>query len=80
VRLIIDRLQVASPLSPEAFVDMCLDLVGPLQVREATRAALIDYVRLGGELCFDMEQAATASQRVGDLLQLIVASREYQFN
>jgi uncharacterized protein (DUF1800 family) len=80
VRLIIDRLQAASPLSPEEVVDMCLDLVGPLSVRETTRAALIDYVELGGDLRFDLEQEAAASQRVGELLQLIVASREYQFN
>lgn len=80
VRLIIDRLQAASPLSPEDCVDMCLDLVGPLRVRQVTREALLDYVRLGGELRFDLGKEAAASQRVSELLQLIVASREYQFN
>src|SRR5262249_60175045 len=52
VQLILDRLRAARPLSPECCVDMCLDLVGPLSVRQATRAALIDHVSAGGALCF----------------------------
>ncbi len=81
VRFIIDRLRTASPLSPEGFAEMCLDLVGPLSVSHETREALLHYARLGGELRFgsaDEERAST--QRVSELLQLIVASREYQLN
>jgi hypothetical protein len=79
--LIIDRLRAASPLSPEQFVDTCLDLVGPLTVSQQTREALLHYARLGGELRFGTaDQARTAAQRVSELLQLIVASREYQLN
>lgn len=80
VRLIVDRLQAASPLAPERFVDMTLDLAGPLRVRPATRQALIDHVTPGGELRFDDGAAGTAGQRVSELLQLIVATREYQLN
>jgi hypothetical protein len=80
VQLIMDRLRAASPLSPECCVDICLDLVGPLNVRQTTRAALIDHVSPGGELCFTPEAAQVTSQRVSELLQLIVSSREYQCN
>jgi uncharacterized protein (DUF1800 family) len=80
LRLIIERLQAASPLSPEQFVDMCLDLLGPLRVRQAVREALIDHVQPGGALCFAPGTEADDCQRVSELLQLIVASREYQLN
>jgi hypothetical protein len=78
---IIDRLRAASPLSPEGFVDMCVDLVGPLAPSQETRDALLHYARLGGELRFSTaDEARTSAQRVSELLQLIVASREYQLN
>jgi uncharacterized protein (DUF1800 family) len=80
VRLIVDRLRAASPLSPERFVDACLDLAGPLRVRQDTRAALIDHVKPGGELRFGAGEEHAAGQRVSELLQLIVATREYQLN
>src|SRR5262245_6027193 len=81
VRLIVDRLCAAGPLAPERFVDMTLDLAGPLSLRPATRQALDHYARLGGELRFATEaEERASSQRVSELLQLIVASREYQLN
>jgi uncharacterized protein (DUF1800 family) len=80
VRLIVDRVRAASPLSPEGFVDTCLDLAGPVRLRPKTRAALIDHVQPGGELRFDAGEEQAATQRVSELLQLIVATREYQLN
>jgi hypothetical protein len=80
VRLIVDRVRAASPLSPEGFVDTCLELAGPVRLRPNTRAALIDHVRPGGELRFDTGEEQAATQRVSELLQLIVATREYQLN
>jgi hypothetical protein len=81
VRLIIDRLRAASPLSPEAFADTCLDLVGPLTVSQETHDALLHYARLGGELRFgSADEERTSAQRVSEFLQLIVASREFQLN
>ncbi len=80
VQLIVDRLQAAGPLAPERFVDMTLDLAGPLRVRQATRQALIDHVTAEGELRFAASAEQAASQRVSELLQLIVATREYQLN
>ena len=68
------------PLSPEEFVDRCLDLVGPLEACQETRNVLLRYAESGGQLSFDTEaEMETSSARVVGMLQLIVASREYQF-
>jgi len=81
VQFIVNRLRAASPLPPEGFMDQCLDLMGPVAVSQETRNALLHYATLGGELRFGTaEEAHTSAQRVSDLLQLIVASREYQLN
>jgi hypothetical protein len=77
VRDIINRLKAMGTLSPEALVDACLDLMGPLEVGEETRRELIEQARDGGALHWD---ASDAEQRVAEMLQLIVAMREYQFN
>jgi hypothetical protein len=77
VRDLISRLKAKGTLAPEAFVDACLDLIGPLEVGEGTRQELIEQAREGGALHWD---AADAEQRVVEMLQLIVAMREYQFN
>src|SRR3989454_7607420 len=50
VRFIVDRLRAAGPLSPEGFVDTCLDLAGPVALRPSTRQALVDHVSVGGDL------------------------------
>ena len=69
-----------SSLAPARLVDRCLELVGPLDVGEETRNALIRYAESRGPLQFDSdEERETSSAVVGRLLQLIVSSREYQF-
>jgi uncharacterized protein (DUF1800 family) len=78
VRAIIHRLQAAGELSPERFVDSTLDLIGPLPVKPNTRDALVNHVSHEGPLTFD--DADAADRRVTELLQLIVATREFQFN
>jgi uncharacterized protein (DUF1800 family) len=75
VRRIIDRLHEQGSLSPEAFVDTCLDLIGPLDVSERTHEALVGFARKGGDLNLD---ETGQEQRVGEMLQLIVATREFQ--
>jgi uncharacterized protein (DUF1800 family) len=77
VRAIIDRLGAAGELSPEEFVDRTLDLVGPMPVQPVTRTTLVNHVSKEGPLNFS--NAAAADQRVTELLQLIVATREFQF-
>jgi hypothetical protein len=80
VQAIIDALRARGPLSPEAFVEGCLDLLGPLEVSEQTRGELLAEAKEGGELRWDTEEdAATSARRVGVMLALISASREYQF-
>lgn len=77
VQDIISRLKAQGTLTPEAFVDACLDLLGPLEMGETSRQELVEQAREGGVLSWD---AADAEQRVAEMLQLIVAMREYQFN
>ena len=61
-------------------MDRCLDLVGPLDVSSETYNSLVKSARKGGELIFDGEADANETPaRVVRMLQLIVASREYQF-
>ena len=67
-------------LSSEEFVDRCLDLVGPMEVGGETREGLLKYARLDGDLNFGSEtERELSSARIGRMLQLISASREYQF-
>jgi hypothetical protein len=80
VRAIIDRLKAKGTLSPEQLVDGCLDLLGPVEVGTETRQELLDQAKEWGPISWDSEMnAQTADQRVGEMLQLIVATREYQF-
>jgi uncharacterized protein (DUF1800 family) len=81
VRAIIDRLS-ATPggtLTPAQLVEQCLDLVGPLVVDDETRAALVAFAARDGELQLQGHQPGDASeQRVGNLLRMIAATREFQ--
>ncbi len=81
VKAIIDRLaREGAPLSPKEFLDRCLDLVGPLTVGEETRDALLRHASAGGDLDLNADAQREAGEgRVLRMLQLIVASREYQF-
>ena len=80
VQAIISRLSSnGGALSPPEFVDRCLDLLGPLDVGDETKNALVRYAESGKELRFDSEvQREQSASRVGRMLQLIVASKEYQ--
>jgi hypothetical protein len=77
VRKIIDRLRALGDLTPERLVDACVDLMGPLRIGEATRRALLDFANKGGVLKLTPGDRA-AEQRVGEMLSLIVATREFQ--
>jgi hypothetical protein len=80
VRAIIDRLKAKGTLTPEQLVDGCLDLLGPVEVGPETRQELLDQAKEWGAISWDGEaNAQTADRRVGEMLQLIVATREYQF-
>ena len=80
VRAIIDRVRAHGPrLAPGSVVDMCLDLMGPLSVDAKTRQQLVDHLVAAGDVAFETDgDSAGAAERIRELLQLIVATREYQ--
>ena len=76
----VDTLRDRGNLSPEELVEACLELVGPLEVSDGTRAELLDQARSDGDLRWDTVEDATKSEtRVGVMLALIAASRDFQF-
>src|SRR5882724_11010816 len=80
IRAIIDRLKTKGTLSPEQLVDGCLDLLGPVEVSSETRQELVAQAKEWGQTGWASDTSAkTADKRVGEMLQLIVATREYQF-
>ena len=80
VRAIIDRLRSSGEVfSPSEFVDVCLSSLSLFEVSGGTRSNLVAYAAKRGDLRFDRPDLAPCSeQRVGEMLQLIVATREYQ--
>ena len=79
VQSIITRTKAKGNLSPDQFVDNCLDLIGPLEVTDTTKQELVAMAQQQGDLQWDSQHASASAQRVGDMLALIAASREYQF-
>ena len=79
VQNIINRLRNQGDLSPDGFVDICLDLMGPLEVDEDTRKELVDHSGVGGVLSWGGDQDSASAERVSELLQLIVSLRDYQY-
>ena len=80
VHAIVEELKKRGSLSPAALVDGCLDLIGPLEVSESTRRELLEQAEEEGELRWASEKESSVSERrVGVMLALIAASREYQF-
>jgi uncharacterized protein (DUF1800 family) len=81
IRAIIDRLATANGgrLSPSEVVDRCLDLIGPVMVSDTTRSALTEHVSNRGDVDLTShERGDEPEQRVGELLSLIAATREFQ--
>ena len=77
VRSIIDRLSSEGPsMSPVRLVDGCLDMLGGYELAEETRSKLVAHAEMGGELRTGTEEFGL---RVGQMLQMIVATQEYQF-
>ena len=76
IRSIINRLAAEGRTSPEAMVDRCLDMMGSYELAEETRDQLVEHVARGGELTPGTDDYAN---RVGQVLQLIVSTQEYQF-
>ena len=77
VQKIVSRLRGMGDLTPEQLVDACADLLGPLQLGDMTRAALVDFASKDGNLALTPGDRA-AEERVGAMLSMIVATREFQ--
>ena len=77
VRAIINRLRSQGPnLSPEALVQGCLDNLGAYEISDETRSQLVELAKGDGEI---RTSAPEFDQRVGQMLQSIVATTEYIF-
>ncbi len=76
IRAIIERLSSEGVTEPQDFVDRCLDMVGSYQLPDDTRDYLVEHIEKGGRLEAGTEDYA---RRVGQTLQLIVATQEFQF-
>jgi len=80
VRAIINRLKAKGSLAPEQLVDECLDQFGPVEVGSETKQELTAQAKAWGQVSWDnAANAAIADQRTAEMLQLIAATREYQF-
>ncbi len=82
IRAIIDRLLARGDIStPEGLVEGCVDLMGPLEVEEKTLGELIAHAKQGGPLARDTEEERSEfTRRAVEMLQLVSASAEYQYN
>ena len=77
IRELINRLAAESPtISPEGLVDGCLRLLGHYELADETRRMLVARAQKGGELRTDTEEFP---QQAGQMLQMIVATKEYLY-
>ena len=80
VRSIINRVASDdSAITPEALVDRCLDMMGPLRVSDQTRWELVAHAEDEGAVSWESADYENSSRRVADMLALVAATTEYQF-
>jgi uncharacterized protein (DUF1800 family) len=81
VKAMIDRLMAKGErLSPEAFVDGCIDLVGCLNVTNETRQSLVEHAQRQGELRHGTDaERAEFTRRSGEMFQMLASTGEFQF-
>jgi hypothetical protein len=80
IKDIVDRLMSRGAMSPKEFVEGCLDLIGPVEVTGETLRSLIEFAEKGGELRQSTEEERSAfARQVGQMLQMIVSTQEFQF-
>jgi uncharacterized protein (DUF1800 family) len=78
IQAIIQRLGSEGPsISAERLVDGCLEMLGGYDLMEETRTLLLGHAQEAATLRTGTEEFA---QSVGQMLQLIAATQEYQFN
>ena len=80
IRTIIDSLKSRGTLSPNEFLDGCLDLMGTLELGSTTYQEFLTHTSEEGDISWETTHDASESERrVGIMLAMISASREYQF-
>ncbi|MCI0782571.1 MAG: hypothetical protein J4N93_14860, partial [Chloroflexi bacterium] len=81
VKAMVNRLMnQGKTLSPEVFVDGCLDLIGPITVDEGTRNELVAHAQRSGDLRHGSSAEETEfTRRTGEMFQMIAATAEFQF-
>ena len=81
VKSLINRVKSrGADLSPESFVDGCLDVVGPLAIDNETRNELVAHALSGGELHHESSsEDAEFTRRTGEMFQMIASTAEFQF-
>jgi uncharacterized protein (DUF1800 family) len=79
VQAIINRLKAQNTKTAEQLVTNCLDLLGPIEVGAETKKELTEAAKQWGEISWDGANAQNATRRAGEMMQLIAATREYQF-
>ena len=78
IRSIIDRLaSEGESISAERLVDGCLEMLGGYELMEENHTLLVGHAQTAAALRPGTEEFA---QSVGQILQLIVSTQEYQFN
>ena len=77
VRNMIDRLRAqGTNLSHDELLDRCLEMLGWYRLTQHNRDQILGHLRSGGPI---RTRADDFPQRVGRVLQLVVAAQEYQF-
>jgi len=77
IQEIINKLAAKGPtISPEDMVSGCLQMLGDYEMADATCSMLVAHAENGAELRTDAEEFPT---RVGQTLQMIVATKEYLY-
>jgi hypothetical protein len=78
IQAIIQRFQGEGPtISAERLVDGCLEMLGCYNLMDETRSLLLNHAQTAATLSTSTEEFG---QSVGQMLQLIVSTQEYQFN
>ena len=81
VKGLINRLMSrGDSLSPETFVDGCLDLIGPITVDDSTRSELVAHAQKSGDLRHSSSsEQSDFTRRTGEMFQMIASTAEFQF-
>ena len=78
VRRMVELVRERGDLTPDQFADVCLELMGPLRVSDRSRDELVRFAEREGDLVWAADPTA-AEARISEMLQVVVATREYQF-